>query len=422
MNQFDLIKKLINSEFFKASFWVFLATGVLNAGNYFYHLLMGRMLGPELYGVLESVISLFYIVSIPFIPLTLIIVKFVSAYKGKQDRDAISSFYYFLKKRLIVFGGLVTIVLFALAPAITSFLHLPDIYIPVIMAITFFIGIFAVLVKGVLQGLLNFFGLFIANTLEIVSKLGIAIILVYFGFKALGAFFALGASFLIGLIAAFYFLKKENFGKVGKFSEGKEIFKYSIPVFFTSLGLTSLFTTDIILVRNLFSGVDSGYYAALSVLGKVIFFASFPVTIVLFPMVSEKSAAGKEYKNLFFISIALTLGIAGFIVSLYYFLPQTMISLLFGTNYLSISPLLAIFGAFIAIYSLCSLFANFYLSIHKTLVSFFVIIASIIQIILIFLFHNSLLQVIEMSIISSALLLIFLLIYYPFAMGKKKRV
>lgn len=415
-----MIRKIITSEFFRASFWVFLASGVLNAGNYLYHLLMGRMLGPELYGVLESVISVFYIVSIPFIPLTLVIVKFISAYKGKNDREAISSFYKYMVKKIIIYGSVATLILLFFSPLISSYLHLPNLYFSILIALGLFIGLFAVFIKGVLQGLFNFFALFVSNTIEILSKLTIAILLVYFGFKALGAFFALIASFLIGLLIAFLFIRRENFTAVKKFGESRQIIKYSVPVLLTSLGLTSLFTTDIILVRNLFSGIESGYYAALSVLGKIIFFATFPVTIVLFPLISGRHAGGKEYKNILLIGIILTLAISVIVVLIYYLFPAVMVSLLFGSKFLNISPLLGIFGVFIAIYSLCSVLANFYLSIYKTRIYIFVLGSSILQIILISIFHASLLQVISMSILSSILLLITLILYYPFAIKRGK--
>lgn len=415
-----MVKRIITSEFFRASFWVFLASGVLSTGNYFYHLLMGRMLGPELYGILESIISLLYIVSIPFIPLTLIIVKFISSYKGKHDNEAISSFYNYIKNKIFLYGIIATLGILIASPLIMSFLHLNNLYFPIFLALGFFIGLLSVLVKGTLQGIFNFFALFVANTTETVSKLAVAVLLAYLGFKALGAFFAIALALLVGLAVSFLFIKKERFSNTKEFKDGREIFKYSIPVFLTMLGLTSLFTTDVILVRNLFSGVESGYYAALSVLGKIIFFATFPVTMVLFPLISEKHAANKEYKSLLLAGIILTLVISGGIVLLYYFLPKIMVVLLFGEKYISIVSLLATFGIFITIYSFCSLLANFYLSIHKTRVYVLALGASILQIILISLFHKTLSEVINMSILSSAVLLISLIIYYPIAVGRQK--
>lgn len=416
-----MIKKIISSEFFKASFWIFLAAGIMNVGNYVYHLLMGRMLGPELYGVLYSTIALLYDISIFTVPFTFIIVKFVSSYKGKGDKKSIGSLYYYLRNRFFLYGLITTVILLLASPFIVSFLHLPNIFFPVLIALSFFIGLFSVLIKGMLQGLFNFFGLFIVNTVEILSKLIIAVLLVYFGFRALGAFSALVFSIFLGLLIAIYFIRKEKLTEDQGFVEGRKLLKYSIPVFFTTLGLTSLITTDVILVRNLFSGIESGYYSALSTLGKIIFFATFPVTMVLFPLISEKYAGGKDYNHLLSIGLLLTFTISSTLLILYYVLPKFMVLLLFGSKFLDIASLLALFGVFTAIYSFCALLANFYLSIHKTIISVFVFTASILQIILIIFFHSSILQVINMSIISAVFLLGSLIIYYPFAIKKQKR-
>lgn len=412
------IKKIIRNEFFNASIWAFLATGTMSVGNYFYHLLMGRMLGPESYGVLESTISFLYILSVPFNTLTLIIVKFVSAYKGKQDYKSISGFYFYLRKNLFIFGLIATLIILLLSPIIISLLHLPSILFPVFISINFFIGLFSVLTKSMLQGFLKFSAFFVANATEILTKIILAVILVILGFSVIGAYFALIASVVVSYLVASYFIKKEKLN-FEKFTENRNIFKYSIPVFLTTLSLTSLFTTDIILVRFFFPGVESGYYAALSVLGKVIFFASSPLTIVMFPIVSEKHAVGKKFQHLIFTSFVLTLVIALVLIVTYYLFPEFMVGILFGNKYLRIVPLLGFFGVFIGLYSLCGLLANFYLSIHRRIVSFFVMIAAILQIFLIILFHRDLLQIINISIIITSILLVVLIAYYPFSIKQK---
>lgn len=415
-----MIKKIVNSEFFQASFWIFLSTGVINVGNYLYHLIMGRMLGPETYGLLESVISLFVILAIPFSPLTLVIVKFISVYKGKNDSLSISSLYFYFRQKLFIWGLITSVVLILSSSLIMTFLHIKDLRFPLLISLTFFIGLFSILLKSMLQGLFKFSGLFFSNAIEIVVKVSTAILLVVFGFKALGAFSSIALGTVFGITTALYFLRKEKFVNSKKFLESKEIFKYSIPVFITTFGLTSLFTTDVVLVRNLFSAVDSGFYAALSVLGKIIFFATFPITMVLFPLVSRRHSSGEHYKHLLSIALLLNLSLAGVIVLVYFLFPTLMVNLLFGPKFLSVTPLLGLFGVFIAIYSFCSLLANFYLSVHKSKVSVLVFLASISQVILIYLFHSNLSQVITMSIIVNLALLASLLLYYPFAkIGKK---
>lgn len=414
-----MIKKLFNNHFAAATFWMFIATGVFNAGNYLYHVLMGRFLGRELYGALESVISVLYIISIPMTTITLVTVKFISAEKGKNNIKAISGYYYYMKNKMIWYGLIATFILILLSPFLVSFLHLPSIYLPLLVAINFFISLFTVLSRGILQGLSNFFAIAISNSLETITKLVIAAVLIFAGLKTTGgALAAIIIAAFIGYLGAYHFLKKMKFKEKGSF-EGKAMVSFAVPVFLTTLALTSLFTIDVVLVRHFFPGVESGEYAALSILGKIIFFAVSPIMIVMFPFVSEHHAKGQRYTHFFLLSAGLTFVGAGFITLVYFLIPQVMVGLLFGKSYLEISALLGTFGIFMLFYSLCYLFANFYLSIHKTKTTYFLLMASLLQIIGIWFFHGRLIDIIYISIAVMFLLLLAFLLYYPHATKEK---
>ena len=88
-----------------------------------------------------------------------------------------------------------------------------------------------------------------------------------------------------------------------------------------------------------------------------------------------------------------------------------MIRLLYGDSYLSVSPLLGYFGVFIAFYSMLSALSNFLLSIGKTKIWVFLVLGAATQALLISLFHQSLLQVIQVSIVINAVLFLILFLY-----------
>ncbi len=411
----NLISKIMKDQFFSATFWVFLGTGFLNFGNYLYHLLMGRMLGVALYGALESMISVLYILSVPTITLTLVIVKFVSSFKGKGEYSSISDFYNYILEKLILYGSILLIVLILISPLVKSFLHLPSLLLALLLPISFFFNLIYSLNKSILQGLSSFFKFSILSFAETVVKVIFAIFLVYMGFKVEGAYAAIILSIILSLFLSHFYIK--NTLKIGfKRSRGlihkKELLEFTLPTFVTTLSLTSLFTTDVVLVRHFFPGAESGYYSALSVLGKIIYFASYPVVLVIFPIISEYHSRGEKYTRFLFLGFSLILLISLFITSIYFLAPDFMVSILFGEKYFRIASLLGIFGIFITLYSLCVLLSNFYLSIHKTKTSLLICFAAILQIILIYLFHQNLSQVIWISIFTTFLLLILLLIYY----------
>ena len=412
----NLISKIAKDQFLSATFWVFLGTGFMSFGNYLYHFLMGRMLGISLYGALESIISLLYILSVPTLTMTLVIVKFVSAHKGKGEHDLVQSLYSFAASKLLLYGSIVLGILVLVSPLIQSFLHLPSLFLAFLLPISFFINLFYFLNKSILQGLSSFFKFTVLNFTEAVVKIFFAVLLVYLGFRVEGAYGAVVLSIVAALVISHFYIKgviKTMLSTKAKYIHAKELLKFALPTFLTSLALTSIFTTDVILARHFFPGVESGYYSALSVLGKIVYFAVSPIVLVLFPMISEQHARGESYSRLLILGTLFTFITAGLITLIYFFAPEFMVLTLFGEKYLAIAGLLGIFGVFIALLSLAGLLANFYLSIHKTEPSYIVLSAAVLQIILIFIYHRNLTEIIWVSIAITFLLLISLLLYYP---------
>ncbi|OGH16064.1 MAG: hypothetical protein A3C30_00590 [Candidatus Levybacteria bacterium RIFCSPHIGHO2_02_FULL_40_18] len=418
----NLVSKIAKDQFFSATFWMFLGLGFMNVGNYLYHLLMGRMLGVSLYGALESIISALYILSVPTLTLNLVIVKYVASYKGRGENESIYGLYNYILRLLLIFGLLISVIFVIISPFIQKFLHLPSITLALLLPLGFFINLFYFLNKSLLQGISSFFKLSMLNFIEALVKLLSAILLVYLGYKVEGAYGAVIVSIVLASVVSAFYIKdivKIHLTSTVKYLHGRDLLKFSLPTFITSLSLISIFTTDVILVRHFFPGADSGYYSALSVLGKIVYFAAAPIVLVLFPMISEHHARGESYRRLLILGTSFTLLIAGFITLVFFFAPEFMVLLLFGTKYLVIANMLGMFGIFVSLLSLSSLFANFYLSIHRTVPSFFVGGAAILQIILITFFHKTIAEIIWISITVTFLLLILLLLYYPHATSNK---
>lgn len=410
------IKKLFKHRFISSAFWMFVATGILNVGNYVYHLLLIILISsPKIFGELESAIALLYILYVPLTTISLVIIKFISAAKGRGDYEAINNLYSYFNKVFIVGGiGLILLILL-FSSLISSFLHFSSVLIAVLLALTFGTSLLSTIVRSTLQGLTNFFSLVIINLLEISSKLGLVVIFLLLGYQASGGLAAFVLSGLIGYAVGYYFIRRSSisFGK-GSIN-AKPLFLYAIPVFFTTLAVTSFITSDIIIVRHFFPGVESGYYSFLSLLGKIIFFASTPVALVMFPLVSEHHAKGEKYTHFLYFSLGITILFIIPLVVVYYLFPNLIISFFPNKNYNIVASLFGPISIFFGVYSLNSLLLNFYLSIHKIVPTILSVTAAIVQILLLYFFHVSLYQIITISIGVSSVLLITLLLYYPYA-------
>ena len=140
-----------------------------------------------------------------------------------------------------------------------------------------------------------------------------------------------------------------------------------------------------------------------------------PISIVMFPLVSEYHAKGERYSHLLLASLGIMLLIIIPLVALYFLYPELIISLFPNNKYLTVAPLLGPMGIFYSLYSLNALITHFYLSIQKIFPTIIGVIAAVLQIIFLYLFHSSLEQMVWVSVAISSVLLVILLVYYPYA-------
>lgn len=423
MNSFkQAILKVFKNQLIAGSAVLFIGTMFASFGNYLYHLLMGRMLGPVDYGVLASLISITYLLGIPMSAFVLVIVKYASSFRGRGELATVNYFYRWANRKALVFGLIGFSIFLIFSSWIASFLHLDSVLLLIIVGGTSFLGIFLAINLATLQGFFRFGWYTIVGIIGVVVKLILAVVLVFLSYRVFGAILAM----LVGTIVS-YFLTRFYIEKIIGTNEekervdGKEVFSYALPVFFSILAFTSLYTTDIVLARHFLSPQEAGFYAALATLGKIIFFASSPIVMAMFPMVSERHANGKKYINLLSLSLGLVLLACLGISGVYFLFPKLMINILYGSQYLSASPYLFLFAIFLSLYSLSSLLVNFYLSVKKVKVVVLPVIAAAAQVILIFLFHQSLFQVAWVSIVILSLLLISLLVYCFYSDVKTKK-
>ena len=112
-----------------------------------------------------------------------------------------------------------------------------------------------------------------------------------------------------------------------------------------------------------------------------------------------------------------------FISAFYFLYPDLSISFFIKNEiYRSASGLLGLFGVFITIYSLITLFVYYFLSIKKTNIYIPVSLAALSQLLLIILYHGSIFMVVAISLLVTLILLATLVIYYIKIYGEHKKL
>ncbi len=408
----EILKKFSSSALIRGSAVLMAGGLVANVGNYFFNLLAGRFLGPADYGVMASVIALLYIVSVPSLAVTYVTAKFTSLFKAQNELDRLSFFFVNLNKVVLGLVFLILLVFTFLSSPLSNFLKIES-GVPVIfLGALLGMSLLGALNNATLQGLLNFNFLAFSGILSVAVKLVLGIGLVLAGFAVNGALAGFLAGALMSYLVSFWPLKfvlKEKREAVE--IEWGRVLKYTAPVFASTLGLTLLYTGDVVLVKHFFPPDQAGLYSALSLIARVILFVTGPVGLVMFPLISEKHAKNESYSGLFFTALSLVSLMVLAATIFYSVFPEFVVKLFFGGQYLAAAGYLGRFALFLSLYSLCNLFASFYLSIQATRIAFLPLLAGLLQTGLIWFYHDSFLEVLNVTTGATLALLICFVVY-----------
>ncbi len=413
--QFSIFN-FIKHPLFSGSAIMIFGSNFVSFINYLFHLAMGRMLGPASYGELAALIALIGLLGMIPASMSLVIVKYVSSAKNEQEVNNLVSW---LKSKVFQVSIVFCLIVLITSPIISSFLNITKNSYLFLIALSFLFSIQALLNRSILQGLLKFKEMVLSVLAENATKVFISVLLVFGGFQVGGAMLAFVISALLGWYITNFYLRYHSKKNPNLSPDVKSMMMFTVPVLIQSISVTSLYSSDVILVKHFFPSYDAGIYAALSMLGKIIFFGAGPIGAVMFPLVSQRKAKGQGYRKIFIYSFLVTALLAVSLSMIYWLFPHLAIKLLYGELYLGAAHLLVWFGIFISLFTLSSLLISYSLSLGRTSVVILPFIAAFAQIMLIWFFHQTLFEVILISIIVTALLLLSLLIYSGYLMRIK---
>ncbi|RJQ37755.1 hypothetical protein C4559_03400 [Candidatus Microgenomates bacterium] len=402
---------------------IFIGGLVASFFNFIFNLFMARTLLPSDYGILISIMSLLALCSLPAGAVIPLVINFAASYFAKKEISKVEDLFFKVLKFSSLLGLFVFIVFFIFHTKIAQFFRINNESLILLTGFMVFLGYIGVVNNALLQAKLSFKFITFSNLLGAFLKLAFGIGFVFLGFSVGGVIWGFLFASFIPYLVSFIPLKFIFSGK-RKNSKTKigTLLAYGAPAAITVFCLTSLSTIDLILVKHFFDPTVAGIYAGMATVGKVIFFFSAPIGTVMFPLIVQKNAKGENFHNIFKLSLLLVFIASVFITVFYFIYPEFTVKFFLKKEaYLSIAPLLGLFGIFITFYSLLSIIVNFYLSTKKTNVFIPIVLGAISQAALIWFFHSSFLQIISISISTTGLLVFALLLYYWRMYDKEKK-
>tara|TARA_Y100000310_G_scaffold330357_1_gene401842 strand:- start:4787 stop:5815 length:1029 start_codon:yes stop_codon:yes gene_type:complete len=324
---------------------------------------MGRALGPEEYGILGALFSIFYILVTPSGTIQTVITKFISQFKAENEYGKIRSFLGLAFKKIFFYGLMFFIAFILSSRYIALFLKIP--HTPVVaLGVVLFLSFLYPILNGVLIGLQRFNWYSAAGVIQTTLKLGFGVLLVSLGFGVVGAVNALSLAAIVTILIVLipiWFLFKIEKEKLHHLN----IFRYGLFVLIGVEGLMLITNMDMFLVKHFFSALEAGYYAAASMLAKISWFASGALIAVMFPKISELHTKGENSSSILKNTLFYTVLISFSIVLIYFIAPTFVIRMLYGEKYLAVKGLIGYLSLGLAFFALNNVIAMYNFAIKR---------------------------------------------------------
>ncbi len=414
---FKTLQVVLKHPLISGSSIVFLGSFGASMFAYLFNLVMGRLLQVSEFGLLTALTSLGVLFGVFQMSLLGIFAKFSARYHASNDNQGFSLLFHSGFRFVFIFSGILVLLLLVSIPFTSTVLKVEDPVLLILIIFSIGLSVLYSFPAGMLQGELQFKTLSVLSILGPTLKLILSVVFIILGFKLIGVLFAIFLSSLLPLVAGMVIIRKRH--RIEKSTSKhspiflNELKSYSIPFFFATLGLIIISHADILLVRFYFEPIISGQYAALSLMGKAIFYLTSPLQFVLFPLIAQKREKNENVLKTLMLAFALVTSISLAISFGYFLFPHLVLSVFFPSpEYQVLAQYLGPFSLFIILFSLVNLFNNYFLSIGKTGIYKINLLGAGLFILLFSFFHNSLYQVIGVLFVSSMFILFSYILYY----------
>ncbi len=368
--------------------------------NFAYNLAVARMLGPAAFSHAAAAVTLLMLVSAITLAFQLTCAKFVARNEAPGARSLV---YRTLLRRAWAIGIPLGGALALFSGPVAAYLRLPSAMLVVVMAVGIAFYVPLGVRRGGMQGTCEFGKLSGNLALEALVKLLTAVTLVHLGYGVMGAVTAISASVVLAYTFPWVSSELHSAAEPGVPASLRE--GLQAIVFF--VGQVLINNIDILMVKHFFRPSDAGLYAAIALVGRVLYFASWSVVSAMFP-ISAGAKPQEENYTVLVVPLLFVAGISAVFTVFLGFFPDFVLRMLFGPgfNAHNVTPLLSLYAATTGVYALAVVLTAYEISRRIANVAWLQLAFSLLVVLGIALFHGTLREVIVVQQVLMVLLLI----------------
>ncbi|MGA2344503.1 MAG: oligosaccharide flippase family protein [Candidatus Sulfotelmatobacter sp.] len=383
-------REVLRERVVRGSAILLLSTGLVAGTNLLYNILIARMLGASSFGHASALYTLLMLVTAITLSFQIITSKFIARSSETVVRAQI---YATMLRRAWQVGLGIAVLLAAGSAYLKSYFNLPAQHDLVLLAIAAGVYIPLGVRRGKMQGCYNFRGLALNVVVEVTVKLSGALLFLHYGMGVTGVMTAV----LLSIVAAYIVATPEAeyrstpaLIKIAPFGEGMQAVLYFI-------GQVILSNLDILLVKHFFPPPEAGIYAAIALVGRVVFMLSWSVVSSMFP-VSASHTHRRGGRSVLYTGLLLVGTVTSVFIAAVALAPQALWTMLLGKEFLlgtaSFSTLLTEYAVMTGIYCIAVVVMMYEISRRIGTAAWVQLGASILLTGAIWRYHGSLSQVI----------------------------
>ncbi|HXM22263.1 MAG TPA: hypothetical protein VN948_13480 [Terriglobales bacterium] len=404
MNGPNKESKTLQARVLSGSFVLLTGSGLVTAINFAYNIAVARFLGPTAFGHATAVYTLLILISAVTLSFQIVSAKVVAQQSSLEGKSAA---YRGFHRSAWVCGIFVALLLLLFQKAIAGYLNLPTPILVVLLGIgaAFYVPLGSR--RGYIQGAYGFRHLASNLVLEGLVRLGGSLLLIMLGFGVPGVIAANAAAVAVAYLAAVPKLA----AAVPHELHIPDAFREALQAIVFFAGQVLINNCDIVVVKHFFPPTSAGLYAAVALVGRVIFAFSSAIVNTMFPLVAGTRKEERKDHRVLATSLLLVLAIGSGLALGLRLAPAGIWTALFGSQFAiagkySLPYLLALYAATTVIYSLSVVMIAYEMSYKIANTSWVQLAFSGVLIAGICRFHSSLHEVIWIQFVLMMVLLI----------------
>ena len=329
---------------------------VAHLGNYLFYLVSARQLNPGEFAEVTSLTALATIVFMPFNGVQAAGARDVARLAADGESSRISGLTRRLFRQVLTIQGGLLLAMVLAAPLLSAWLKIDSLSVVLAASLWIVLTVALPALMGPLQGLGRFgiIAFLLAGPLGAFRAVFVLPAVPFFGVS--GAFLALIAATVIGLVVVTYALRQHLRRPDGATDERLTDIGWMIV---SLIAFSALTNADIIAAKASLPSDVAGTYASAALIGKIALYVPAAISLVLLPRATALiERGGNAFRPVWLtlvtvalIGVSVTLGMA--------VLPDSVITTIFGPDYAAATNLIVPLSAVMTVAAV--------LNVHLTL-------------------------------------------------------